>query len=791
MPVRPPGDGTVIEPFNESDAAAGNGSPADSGSSQVFLPGLSEQSASSDPDRQFFRSVARIGVQVAEALEYANRQGILHRDIKPSNLLLDNHGNVWVADFGLAKTAEADDLTHSGDILGTIRYMAPERFSGHCDARSDVYSLGLTLYELVALRPAYEAADRHTLIDRVLHEEPERLRKLAPGVPRDLETIVAKASSREPSLRYATAGALADDLRRFIEDRPIRARRVSPAERFARWCRRNKLLAVSIGLATAALLVVTVLAVLYAGEQTHRAAAQKRYADEQTRRADDQAEATKTITRMAVNLEEQGKALKALLAESNRRLAMLNFEKGRAAFERGQVGPGMLWMAATLRNATEAGDTAWKQAALTSLAAWRPVHTSIRAVFSLDGPVLQVAFSSDGKTILTRSDDGTVRLWDAISARPIGPPIQHQQRIIGPPMQHQHGIRAAVFSPDGKSILTGGELTARLWDARTGLPIGQPMPDPRGEVMAVEFSPDGKTVLTEGLDQRTYRWDAFTGLAIDLPMWHDDFYAIAFSPDCRTALTIGLNAPWKMRLWDLERNRPIGRPVEHQRCIMQAIFSPDGKTVRVVFSPGVYSADRRVSHTGLNAGIQTGLWDASTGRPLGDPLNYEGSGSVLAFSPDGKTILTAGVIRLRQAWSAVTAKPIGRPLVHQDDVLAGTFSPDGRTILTGSADRTARLWDAGCGLAIGEPMQHQDAVSAVAFSPDGKAVLTGSSDKTARLWDAGLDSSSESPWTSTRAMHRHSRERSSVPMGGPSSRQASTTPHDCGTPPRADPSACL
>ena len=173
---RPSGDGSVTEPLDSADSAA---SPAAANrstagdSSPALLPGSSELSSSSDPDRQFYRSIAKIGIQVAEALECANRQGILHRDIKPSNLLLDNHGNVWVADFGLAKTAEADDLTHTGDILGTIRYMAPERFSGHCDARSDVYSLGLTLYELVALRPAYEASDRHRLMERVLHEEPE------------------------------------------------------------------------------------------------------------------------------------------------------------------------------------------------------------------------------------------------------------------------------------------------------------------------------------------------------------------------------------------------------------------------------------------------------------------------------------------------------------------------------------------------------------------------------------------------------------------------------------------
>jgi len=134
--------------------------------------------------------VARIGVQVAEALAYAHAQGILHRDIKPSNLLLDRNGTVWVADFGLAKGIGADDLTHTGDIVGTVRYLAPERFEGAGDARADIYALGLTLYELLALRPAYEEKDRANLICQVTQEEPPRLRKLNRKVPLDLETIV-------------------------------------------------------------------------------------------------------------------------------------------------------------------------------------------------------------------------------------------------------------------------------------------------------------------------------------------------------------------------------------------------------------------------------------------------------------------------------------------------------------------------------------------------------------------------------------------------------------------------
>ena len=216
------------------------GAPSPPVPPSVSLPGTSADSlARSDPDRTFFRSVARIGLQVAEALEYANRQGVLHRDVKPSNLLLDPKGNVWVADFGLAKAADAEDLTHSGDIVGTVRYMAPERFTGKCDARSDVYALGLTFYELLALRPAYSAADRHELMRRVMSEEPERLRKIVPNVPRDLETIVEKAIAREPAGRYPSAAALAEDLQRFLTDRPIKARRVSAAEQAWRWTRRN------------------------------------------------------------------------------------------------------------------------------------------------------------------------------------------------------------------------------------------------------------------------------------------------------------------------------------------------------------------------------------------------------------------------------------------------------------------------------------------------------------------------------------------------------------------------
>ena len=176
----------------------------------------------------YFRSIARIGRQVAEALAYAHKQGILHRDIKPANLLLDALGNVWVTDFGLAKAFEGEDgLTQTGDIVGTVRFMAPERFDGRSEPRSDVYALGVTLYELLTLRTLFAESNRTKLIERILHDEPVRPRQIDRRIPRDLETIIQKAMAKEPEARYASAAALAEDLRRFLGDRTILAQRSS------------------------------------------------------------------------------------------------------------------------------------------------------------------------------------------------------------------------------------------------------------------------------------------------------------------------------------------------------------------------------------------------------------------------------------------------------------------------------------------------------------------------------------------------------------------------------------
>jgi serine/threonine protein kinase len=234
---------------------------------------------------EYYRGVARIGAEVAEALAYAHRQGILHRDIKPANLLLDAQGTVWVTDFGLAKAQGSRDLTQAGAVVGTLRYLAPERFDGQSDPRGDIYSLGATLYELLTLRPAFDDAERACLIEQVTRGGPRPPRQIDGRIPRDLETIVLKAMARDPADRYQTAESLAEDLRSYLLDRPIHARRASLAERTWRWCRRNPLIAGLLAAAVVLAIGMAVLALLLWDKQQQTEAA-LRQADEQRQEAE-------------------------------------------------------------------------------------------------------------------------------------------------------------------------------------------------------------------------------------------------------------------------------------------------------------------------------------------------------------------------------------------------------------------------------------------------------------------------------------------------------------------------
>jgi len=216
----------------------------------------------STPGRERFRTIAEWGIQIAEALDYAHSVGVIHRDIKPANLMLDSQGPIWITDFGLAQIETDAGLTMTGDIVGTLRYMSPEQALGErglVDQRSDVYSLGLTLYELLTLQPAFGDKNRRELLQRISHDDPVPPRRINPAIPPELETIIQKATEKDPAARYATAGDLASDLRRYLNEQPIQARPATRLDRLRKWARRNRAVVTSVFAALA--LTVVVLAV--------------------------------------------------------------------------------------------------------------------------------------------------------------------------------------------------------------------------------------------------------------------------------------------------------------------------------------------------------------------------------------------------------------------------------------------------------------------------------------------------------------------------------------------------
>jgi serine/threonine protein kinase len=413
--------------------------PAESVDLSTAGPGGKGESSLDLSDRSaYYRSVARIGLQVAEGLAYAHEQGVLHRDIKPSNVLLDAHGITWITDFGLAKVVNDSDLTLTGDIIGTVRYMAPERFHGHCDARSDVYALGLTLYELLARHPAFNEADRSKLIKQVTAAEPLRLHQLDPTIPRDLAIIVQKTIEHEPADRYQTAQALADDLSRFLEDRPISARPVSAAEQLWRWCRRNpqaaSIAAVFVATLVTGLVVISLLSMRlwWVASERARLFGEERVASARAQNEADRAGIETRAARAANELASRRLYISQMnLAQRcwedwNAQNFKRILDEQRPENQGGVDRRGWEWYY-------------WQRKASSG-------QSTLRGHY---GIVSCVGFSPDGSHIASASGDGTVRVWDVAVGREV-------LKFRG----HDTGVRSLVFSPDRSRIASASRTSA-------------------------------------------------------------------------------------------------------------------------------------------------------------------------------------------------------------------------------------------------------------------------------------------------------------------------------------------
>jgi serine/threonine protein kinase len=318
-----------------SKPAKGNAAP----STEVALALETDHSAHTN---RFFRRLALIGLQTAEALEYAHQMGVVHRDIKPANLLLDSRGEVWITDFGLAQFQNHAGLTVTGELVGTLRYVSPEQALAGCglvDYRTDIYSLGATLYELLTLKPVLDGKDRHALLHQIAFDEPKSPRQVDPSIPVELEIIILKALAKTPGDRYGSAQELADDLNRFLEDKPIQAKRPTLAERGRKWLRRHP--AVVVGAVLFLLMGViasTVSAVLIAREQWKTEQAYGKLRDEEKQTKDAYVklalEEKRTKTAFAELAKEQKRTEAALKAEAEERdRAEADYQQAREALD--------------------------------------------------------------------------------------------------------------------------------------------------------------------------------------------------------------------------------------------------------------------------------------------------------------------------------------------------------------------------------------------------------------------------------------------------------------------------
>lgn len=608
------------------------------------------------------RQAAVVVEQLARAVQHAHDAGIIHRDLKPANILMTSAGVPKITDFGVAKRLDDDSgLTRTGMVIGSPSYMAPEQAAGEAHRvgpEADIYALGAILYECLTGRPPFKGASVLDTLEQVRLQEPVSPRQLQPKLPLDLETVCLKCLQKDSQKRFSSAAALADDLTRFIDGRPVLARPVGRMERLWRWTRRNRTVAWLL-LTVAIILVVAIAAVVwFAVEARYRA---------------EEAGNSAAKERSAKNLAEANRiAADKSAAAARWRAYVSDLQRIGTEWEDGRIDRVRSLLDGQLPERVDGKDLRGPEWHL-----WDHLCRSETLTFGNHaGPVMNVAFSSDGNRVASVSTD--------YGFQPGGKGLKVWEVESGRVVHELPGVNQFAWSPDGKWLAAPAEDDALqeivVWNAATG--------------------------------QEFCRFNIFHSAAAQM-------YAMAFSPD--STLLAFRGPSYSFRLWDLASGKEVRLFDGHLERVTGIAFRPDGNEIVTVSGDGMLRVWNIFSGTCLRTIVispQAELW-------------------AVAYSPDGKWLAAAGDDRTLKLLDAVTGRERYTLKTRGYTIRGIAFSPDSQLLAAGGSDGIVRVWETESRGEMWRFRGHTGPVRAVAFSSDGRKLASSGDDGMVKLWPGG------------------------------------------------------